>query len=153
MAGFAPSGWLVECDGYRQDQLRNACARKLRCDFGFCAAHGIAATGAGGRGDAAESANVRGHETENPIRWVLAGAGDQRHGGAELWPARELGPESRGQKTAEGTKTAAKATTETGARATTETGAAAAARRAENAGRAAPGRKQGTTAETEGKAR
>src|SRR6266700_3180511 len=97
MAGFAPSGWLVECDGYRQDQPRYACARKLRRDFGFCAANGIAATGAGGRIDTAESANVREHETENPIRWMLAGAGDQRDGGAELWPARELGTESRGQ--------------------------------------------------------
>src|SRR6266566_4156690 len=93
----AVSGLLDECDGYRQDQPRNACARKLRCDFGFCAANGIAATGAGGRGDAAESANVREHETENPIRWVLAGAGNKRNGGAELWPARELGAESRGQ--------------------------------------------------------
>src|SRR5712692_10171411 len=72
---------------------------ELRCSLELRAVDRTAATGAGGRNESEESADVSCDETATPIR-MDARAGDQRGDGAALCSAesaRELGAESPGQ--------------------------------------------------------
>src|SRR5260370_21371100 len=116
MAGFAASGFPLECGGIRQYQPEYVGAGKLRRHFGFRAAERAAAAGAGRRGEQheSESAVVIVNETETPIRGLDDNAGDEcGDGGAVLCAAaaRELGAESTGGQAAEAGKTAAETRT------------------------------------------